>query len=271
MINVNANVTQSNTTTADNLLALFQEIITHNNFNSLSEIFEYSFNSEMEHISKLSEVYYLRTLLLINFLEGSLIIDDNLKKEKVSSFKGGLTVLNEKLKNKVINGITELTLDNFYPSLILGKNQELSNLRGHRKALEESFLFYTQSNLDPDSEVVQAAKQYLNFTFGMLGSNKNFITPRINPKTIANKGRMVMRQLTNEFEGHAIYTDTDSIYFCRYSEIQDRLDDYLKKLHQKNPYYQFTFNSHQSGIFLGKKKFLLMKGEYNSKGLRIVT
>jgi DNA polymerase elongation subunit (family B) len=254
------------------LVGRIKQIKESHKVNSIEEVFKIPLG---ENVS-MQEKYFVRTGLLSLYKNREMTFDSSLEARQSDTFHGGLIELNKQFTNKVIENVVSITFTGFYPSLIINHKAEISTMIGHAEIYEE--VYNTYKNASSEQKKDQAykdIKEYVNVTFGILANNKpgRLIRSAIDMVSIPRKGRMIIQALLNEFEGHYIYADTDSVYFSRYNEIEDRLQEHLDRVLKKNKYFGVEIEKYDMGLFIAKKRYLLIDEHGNRiyKGLKVIS
>lgn len=245
---------------------LLQSLVIYrdNEINTIQDIFNIEISlDDFTFIEK----FYLQSCLMVFHKYGS--IEKIPTSVKVESHLGGLVEINKRFSGKMIEGVTKVSFDSLYPSMILSEEEELCNLKGLREVYEDLFLDY-KKNKD-GSDKYERIKEYINSMYGILGTLKpnSLIKTNIDTSIITRRSMYLLSTLKREFEGHYIYIDTDSIYFLRYNEIKDRLDEELDKMITRNKYLTYEITHHNKGIFLHKKKHILFDEDGSLKTMGI--
>jgi len=252
------------------LIKRANQIANQHKFDSLLDIFKIDLQD-----LHIVEKFFITTCVLCIHKNGYLKIE-NIDCDEGKSYIGGLVELNDKFKNKVIENLTSVEFLSIYPSLILNHKEEICNIEGFKSVYEDIFNSYRELSIeDKKQDHAQEAKKYMNMVFGMLGSScpDSYFKSKINLSSITLKAKMILKSLISKFEGHWVYADTDSIYFARYEEIEFRLEEELNKIMDRYNYLKADVEIHGYGIFIAKKKFLLVERDCSRKvkGLRIVS
>ncbi len=201
----------------------------------------------------------------------------NLKKDP-DDYIGGLIEINEKYRDYWMDNLAVLTFNNFYPNAlmhILYKERAKllnTNPSNFREVFSLAMLLYYNFKTDKVFEKqTQILKMFINATYGILGSTKTIYgsTDIDLAASVMNKTRSIMISLVSEFNGHFVYADTDMIIFAFIDEIENRLINMLCSPKMNDMPYELEKG--QSGIFLGKKKYILSPTKIENikvKGLR---
>jgi|GEM_PF-3970618 len=251
-----------------NLLSKSFELYDNNDINSLSDIFKIDIDLD------LIEEFYIRTCILSYYKYGRVDTVDTVDTIVHStSLGGGLVELNHQFSEKIIENVVSVSFNSLYPSTLLNIEEEFSNIVGLNRIYEDVFLEYTRCKRDGESDSKIYIK-YINSMYGILGSRdpKSYIKCNFDISRISRKSSYLMSKLKREFEGHYIYIDTDTIYFYKFNEIEERLIGKLQEISSENKYLSYDITEYNKAIFMKKKKYLLFPEEIDliSKGLRIV-
>ena len=176
--------------------------------------------------------------------------------------------VNEHFRDKWIADLTEVSFDALYPHEI---NRLLKTCKSSLPSLDSVFQLAidmrTESKLlmdTPYSDVPLRIKQFLNATYGMVGSPNSPLEFTIDlPATLVRNTRRMMSTISTEFSSHVVNIDTDTVHFIYFSEIEYR----FRKRHSQ---HKFTAVRNLQGIFMGKKKCIIRNedGTIRVRGIR---
>lgn len=212
--------------------------------------------------SNFEKKFFTRTLLLLLHQCGKI--------EKIQCDFGHYApvkfkiLLNEKYKNSFIEDITEVSFDNIIPRLFLSHNTELFNYIGSMDMYRSVFEEYELNK----NYII---KEYINSMYGVMMSKSELILPIVTPKQISLRMNYLMKSIIDEFSGHYVYVDTDTVYFCRFAEISKRFENHIQQFTEKDNYrhLKYTLTHHEQGsIFLNNKKFIIYGDRV--KGIKVI-
>jgi hypothetical protein len=210
------------------------------------------------------EEFSIKTKRIYDSLNREFILKDIPKnQEKFTGFK---VWINPQYTGSVVTNITKVEMNQLIPTMI--PKLIRTNLSGFNEVY--SLLLDMWVGGFRDSRL----KEYLNMSWGCLG-NPNSIIYSNNIQNIINKINSLLRSIQEEFIGHIIYIDVDTIYFRNFEEIEKKFLLFWKKINK----YGLTWegDSIKFGIFMGLKKYIIhtddslikIKGIslYNEEGL----
>lgn len=246
------------------------QIANENSFKDPIDVFKLDLERYDDTIESYVEKYYIYMAVLL-FNKYKVVQKTSNNVVQSEPIQGGLIELNPRLSERIINNVLEVSINGFYPTLMINSEIELANYNGFKEIFSDIYKSYKNSN--KTLEHVQEAKTFINASYGMLSSNRlgAYVKPNIDMSSITRKARMIMNILLSEFPGHYIYVDTDTIFFARYEEIEFRLEELLDTLREKYK-LNIDITLHDTAIFLKKKKYLILeKGSVKySKGIKTI-
>ena len=254
------------------LLVKAFRLYNQNSFQNLIDIFKI----DLEDLHRV-EKFYIQTCLLLYKKHNSVekIPINNVKQQK---YGGGYVDLNIRYKNAIIENVVEVNLYSIYLIIMMNMDAEVSNYHGFTDMLKCLYIEYkNMSACDKDLGLGINPKEYINSVYGMISASINhkdsYIKANIDMSRVPMKVRMIMSKVKNDFPGHYVYIDTDSIYLARYEEIEFRLEEYLNKLMTKYDPLYISVDIHESGLFFEKKKYIIFKkgGIKEIKGFKTIS
>lgn len=180
----------------------------------------------------------------------------------------------ERFANVWFNDITAVSIINAYPTAFLQLSPHpdecsLSNfvevfefLMNFRKVLKETF----------HKELCYEIKMFVNMTYGLMNHKNsvlNFLFLERN--SIVKRVRMTLYKIMQEFEGHWIYADIDTIMFRNFDEIECRFKEYIQNdVILKR--YSFDIERNNSGMFITDTKYILKDsiGAMHFHGIKVL-
>lgn len=231
------------------------------------EIIDYNPNADL----KKNENYlmvneWLTLTLAILMLDGtSLRINTGERPENL--LYGSHIDINERESNIWHTNLSSISFFSFYPSILYHIVDDYRfNISGFNTVYKR--MYELRINKKGLSQVAyHLNKVWLNMAYGVLASGTRLHSIERNIiKDVTTKGSLIMKKLQNEFIGHFIYADTDTIYYKHFNEIENRLVKIIKKY----PYLRYEINQH-SGIFMRKKSYILQDTDssLSIKGIKI--
>jgi len=228
---------------------------------SIDDVFKIHIENE-----KFDESYFIRTILLLIHQKGVVKKIDGGK--TIEESIGMRVELNNIYKNCYIENITKVLFGDVITNMFLSQEGELFNYEGSMDMYASVFEEYRKTNS-------MKIKKYINSMYGVLMSKSpdSYLLPIISPRSIVLKLNNFLLRVEQEFGGHHVYTDSDSIYFCRFHEISTRfsafVDEYISN-HVDYKYLSYSIDGYPNGsIFTGKKKFII--NGYRVKGIKVIT
>ena len=212
----------------------------------------------------LEENFFIRTMLLLLF-HGKPLIDIDVDTKENDSVSA-IVKLNEDYEKVYIENLTQISFGSIIPTIMMGLDGELFNYSGSMYMWRELCSDY---RINKDIEV----REYINMMFGMLYSKQpgRLLKPIHKIGLVVSRMNSIMNKVRDNFAGHYVYIDTDTVYFCRFAEIEDRFHKFLGNLIENDIYRYVYYNKtiHVDGsIFLSKKKFVINGNQV--KGLKVI-
>ena len=186
---------------------------------------------------------------------------------KATKATSGLVELNEYYKDEMNQNITKLCFDNLYPSILYKcLKQESRNNYFSRVFIAIYEMYYTDKT-QMDSLYRTHIKNWLNQAYGVLSSYDICLSFSL----FNSQKSLILKRIFNEFKGHTIYFDTDTIYFHHFNEIKDRFSGYIDILNKKVEFLKYDTEEIELFYITAKKKYIEMnnKDSVKFKGIKL--
>ena len=183
--------------------------------NGLSLLFEYLapyFNTENWILYSSFEDWMVITFVICRIFNIDINEDYNFNKIDVSFF-GAVIEINDYYKDKVLNGINRIDYTNMYPAIIynwLDKYKVKSDFFNFPRIFKMIFSTYKGTS---NEERLPIMRGWINWCYGIITSYN------LCDKSPVNVIKQVQKDIYENFKGHIVYYDTDSIWFVNFNEI----------------------------------------------------
>ena len=179
-------------------------------------------------------------------------------------FFGSVIELNDYYRDKVLNDVSKIEYNNMYPAIIydwLDKYKVKSDFFDFPRIFKLVFSAYKEILYE---ERLPIMRGWINWCYGVITSYN------LCDKTPINIIKQVQKDIYENFKGHAVYYDADTIYFHHFNEIIGRFSQYNIELQKKYKYLTYGISEITHFYITAKKKYIEMSGEIKVKGLKTV-
>ena len=243
-------------------------LLAFNKFDSI--YFEAYYRDEDVNKSKICAADWMAITILFNriLFNGSLDVTAGVTKDNSIYHESATTEVNDKYKNIWITKLTEVTINSFYPELIISLNPTIQyNIVKFGEIFETVFNFY-RSGFMKGTIMHTFLKIWINMAYGILVSANQglYVINKDIASTVTGKARMIMNTIMKEFPGHYVYVQIDTVYFAYFEEIEKRFE----KLMLRFDYLRYSIDI-KSGVFFDKRNYITQKDHtLEMKGFKII-
>lgn len=201
----------------------------------------------------------------------------------------GLRSLKDNFKNKIFKDITILSFKNFYPNIIC-KLSELDIKNTHEdldpyneekwednsiyseklRWNNDKFPILYRSILDNKSELEKYNNERVNILLRIIINmaygacvNKYSLFKCSNRNIIAETGRKIVNKVSEKFDDHILFIDTDSIFFSGFDEIEESLEELI----YTEIGIPYIIENHLYFLPRDSHSYLLLDNEYIGRGV----
>lgn len=201
--------------------------------------------------------FAIKTEKIYDFFNYDFKLNKNAINRYQDKFKGAKVWLNEDYRNSAISNLKIVEFELTYPKIIA--NIAETNLEKFNEVYSKVIDHYLENK-------EYTTKKYINSTYGCL-QNPNSTIFSNNIHLVPIHLNHMLTRILNEFKGHIIYIDTNSIFFRNFEEIEERFKNYFDSINKYDLTY--TIESSNFGYFSNKKKYMIEKdGDIKTKGLQ---
>jgi hypothetical protein len=209
-------------------------------------------------ISVFNQHYWFYMLFLI-----SKHLNLEIKEIEYENVEAGsaLIELNEYYENVMNEKVTKLSFGSLYPSVLYKCLYRLNKNDYFSKVFRYIYEIYRTDKKELSQEANLVIKYWLNYTYGIILRYNlcDCVTFFNSQKSIVCKG------ILNEFKGHIIYFDCDTVYFHNFNEISTRFNNHINKLNEKVTFLSYDIIEMDLFYITGKRKYIEIGNKDNVK------